>query len=120
MHTILNGKNDNWNYIGKWWLKKYDQIYNTEYLYTTCSDFKGLTKVWKSKLSDAEKSGDAAEIKRANGMVVLYDSLQLAHKCILNSFNKCVQCKNFSQAFKALSLKYTTAKSALVTTSIKG
>jgi DNA polymerase epsilon subunit 1 len=49
-------------------------------------EFKGLTKVWKSKLSDAEKSGDAAEIKRANGMVVLYDSLQLAHKCILNSF----------------------------------
>jgi hypothetical protein len=31
MHIILNGKNDNWNYIGKWWLKKYDQIYNTEY-----------------------------------------------------------------------------------------
>jgi hypothetical protein len=22
MHIILNGKNDNWNYIGKWWLKK--------------------------------------------------------------------------------------------------
>ena len=19
MHIILNGKNDNWNYIGKWW-----------------------------------------------------------------------------------------------------
>ncbi|CAC5377738.1 POLE [Mytilus coruscus] len=49
-------------------------------------EFKGLTKVWKNKLSEAEKSGDAAEIKRANGMVVLYDSLQLAHKCILNSF----------------------------------
>jgi hypothetical protein len=42
MHTIINGKNDNWNYIGKWWLKKYDQIYNTEYFFTTCSDFKGL------------------------------------------------------------------------------
>ena len=42
MHTILNGKNDNWNYIGKWWLKKYDQIYNTEYFFTACSDFKGL------------------------------------------------------------------------------
>ena len=39
MHTMLNGKNDNWNYIGKWWLKKYDQIYNTEYFFTTCSDF---------------------------------------------------------------------------------
>lgn len=49
-------------------------------------EFKGLTKVWKNKLSDAEKLRDAAEIKRANGMVVLYDSLQLAHKCILNSF----------------------------------
>jgi hypothetical protein len=42
MHTILNGKNDNWNYIGKWWLKKYDQIYNTEYFFTACSDFKGV------------------------------------------------------------------------------
>ena len=42
MHKILNGKNDNWNSIGKWWLKKYDQINNTEYFVTTCSDFNGL------------------------------------------------------------------------------
>jgi hypothetical protein len=42
MHKILNAKNDNWNSIDKWWLKKYDQIYNTEYFLTTCSDFKGL------------------------------------------------------------------------------
>lgn len=49
-------------------------------------EFKGLVKTWKRKVSEAEESGDAAEIKRANGMVVLYDSLQLAHKCILNSF----------------------------------
>nr|KAG5708707.1 hypothetical protein BaRGS_034924 [Batillaria attramentaria] len=49
-------------------------------------EFKGLTKVWKKKLSEAEEKNDAAEIKRANGLVVLYDSLQLAHKCILNSF----------------------------------
>ncbi|XP_069115944.1 LOW QUALITY PROTEIN: DNA polymerase epsilon catalytic subunit A-like [Argopecten irradians] len=49
-------------------------------------EFKGLVKVWKRKLAEAEESKDAAEIKRANGMVVLYDSLQLAHKCILNSF----------------------------------
>ncbi|CAE1311507.1 POLE [Acanthosepion pharaonis] len=49
-------------------------------------EFKGLVKVWKRKLAEAEASQDAAEIKRANGMVVLYDSLQLAHKCILNSF----------------------------------
>ena len=43
-------------------------------------------QVWKTKLSEAQSSGDAGEIKKANGMVVLYDSLQLAHKCILNSF----------------------------------
>ncbi|GFR70989.1 DNA polymerase epsilon catalytic subunit A-like, partial [Elysia marginata] len=49
-------------------------------------EFKGLTKVWKNKLSEAEKKNDAAEVKKANGLVVLYDSLQLAHKCILNSF----------------------------------
>uniref|UniRef100_A0A1I8F5T3 DNA polymerase epsilon catalytic subunit n=1 Tax=Macrostomum lignano TaxID=282301 RepID=A0A1I8F5T3_9PLAT len=31
--------------------------------------------------------GDAGEVKRCNGMLVLYDSsLQLAHKCILNFF----------------------------------
>ena len=42
MHKILNGKNDNWNSIGKFWLKKYDQIYNMEYFFTTCSNFKGL------------------------------------------------------------------------------
>lgn len=30
--------------------------------------------------------GDPGEIKAANSKAVLYDSLQLAHKCILNSF----------------------------------
>ena len=33
MHKILNGINDNWNSIGKLWLKKYDQIYNMEYFF---------------------------------------------------------------------------------------
>ncbi|XP_067928568.1 DNA polymerase epsilon catalytic subunit A-like [Watersipora subatra] len=49
-------------------------------------EFKGLTKVWNRKLAEAKASGDAAEIKKAGSMAVLYDSLQLAHKCILNSF----------------------------------
>ncbi len=31
-------------------------------------------------------AGDAEESKRAGAMVVVFDSLQLAHKCILNSF----------------------------------
>ncbi|EPY88299.1 polymerase (DNA directed), epsilon [Camelus ferus] len=49
-------------------------------------EFKGLHKVWKKKLSAAVEAGDAAEVKRCRNMEVLYDSLQLAHKCILNSF----------------------------------
>jgi DNA polymerase epsilon subunit 1 len=43
-------------------------------------------QVWKKKLSAAVEAGDAAEVKRCRNMEVLYDSLQLAHKCILNSF----------------------------------
>ncbi|XP_065643489.1 DNA polymerase epsilon catalytic subunit A isoform X2 [Hydra vulgaris] len=49
-------------------------------------EFKDLLKVWKNKVSTAKDKGDPAEIKYASGMEVLYDSLQLAHKCILNSF----------------------------------
>ncbi|KAM9259918.1 LOW QUALITY PROTEIN: DNA polymerase epsilon catalytic subunit A [Cariama cristata] len=49
-------------------------------------EFKGLHKVWKKKLSAAVETGDASEVKRCKNMEILYDSLQLAHKCILNSF----------------------------------
>ncbi|XP_075685545.1 DNA polymerase epsilon catalytic subunit A [Rhinoderma darwinii] len=49
-------------------------------------DFKGMHKVWKKKLTAACESGDAAELKRCKNMEILYESLQLAHKCILNSF----------------------------------
>ncbi|KAL8655406.1 MAG: hypothetical protein Q9210_000904 [Variospora velana] len=50
-------------------------------------DFKGKQKVWKNK-SDVLKSSraTAAEVEEAKKMVVLFDSLQLAHKVILNSF----------------------------------
>uniref|UniRef100_A0A673NRS3 DNA polymerase epsilon catalytic subunit n=1 Tax=Sinocyclocheilus rhinocerous TaxID=307959 RepID=A0A673NRS3_9TELE len=49
-------------------------------------EFKGLHKVWKKKLSTAQDNGDAAEVKSCKNMEILYESLQLAHKCILNSF----------------------------------
>lgn len=49
-------------------------------------EYKGLTKVAKASVKKAEAGGDASEIKAAQGREVLYDSLQLAHKCILNSF----------------------------------
>lgn len=48
-------------------------------------DFKGLAKVWKGKVKSID-SEDKHSIDEAKKMVVLYDSLQLAHKVILNSF----------------------------------
>ncbi|XP_020701921.2 DNA polymerase epsilon catalytic subunit A isoform X1 [Dendrobium catenatum] len=49
-------------------------------------EYKGLNKVWKGKLADAKASRNSMKIQEAQDMVILYDSLQLAHKCILNSF----------------------------------
>lgn len=50
-------------------------------------DFKGKQKVWKGKTEALKSSGASAnEIEEAKKMIVLYDSLQLAHKVILNSF----------------------------------
>ncbi|QSZ31190.1 hypothetical protein DSL72_000753 [Monilinia vaccinii-corymbosi] len=50
-------------------------------------DYKGKQKVWKGK-ADALKSAGApaVEVEEAKKMIVLFDSLQLAHKVILNSF----------------------------------
>ncbi|KAG9577134.1 DUF1744-domain-containing protein, partial [Aureobasidium melanogenum] len=50
-------------------------------------DFKGKQKVWKGKTEDLKKAGASqAEIDDAKKMIILFDSLQLAHKVILNSF----------------------------------
>ncbi|XP_046479124.1 DNA polymerase epsilon catalytic subunit 1 isoform X1 [Neodiprion pinetum] len=49
-------------------------------------EYKALTKVSKQQVSAAVAKGDAGEIKSAKNREILYDSLQLAHKCILNSF----------------------------------
>ncbi len=50
-------------------------------------DFKGKQKVWKGKTDALKSSGaTAGEIEEAIKMIVLFDSLQLAHKVILNSF----------------------------------
>ncbi|QLL31251.1 hypothetical protein HG536_0B01120 [Torulaspora globosa] len=48
-------------------------------------EFKGLAKTWKGKLSSIP-SADKHAKDEARKMIVLYDSLQLAHKVILNSF----------------------------------
>jgi len=49
-------------------------------------EYKGLHKKWKKNLTIAAKKEDLNEAKRCNNLIVIYDSLQLAHKCILNSF----------------------------------
>ncbi|KAI8985142.1 hypothetical protein BDB01DRAFT_896693 [Pilobolus umbonatus] len=49
-------------------------------------EYKGLHKKWKGKLDDANKEGSITKAAEAKNMIVLYDSLQLAHKVILNSF----------------------------------
>lgn len=48
-------------------------------------DFKGLAKTWKKNLAGIDPADKHAR-DEARKMIVLYDSLQLAHKVILNSF----------------------------------
>lgn len=50
-------------------------------------DYKGKQKVWKGKTEALKSAGAPAhEVDDAKKMIVLYDSMQLAHKVILNSF----------------------------------
>ena len=49
-------------------------------------EYKGLLKKWQGSLREAMKSDNAEGIADAKKMIILFDSLQLAHKCILNSF----------------------------------
>ncbi|KAJ3380162.1 DNA polymerase epsilon catalytic subunit [Lobulomyces angularis] len=49
-------------------------------------EYKDALKKWKKKLEDFLKVGDINGIDSAKKLIVVYDSLQLAHKCILNSF----------------------------------
>ncbi|GMK56709.1 hypothetical protein CspeluHIS016_0305490 [Cutaneotrichosporon spelunceum] len=50
-------------------------------------EYKGLHKTWKKNLDKAVDEGGALQaVDEAKKMIVIYDSLQLAHKCILNSF----------------------------------
>ena len=49
-------------------------------------EYKGLTKVWKGKQKEAEANKDVIALQEAKDLSTKYDSLQLAHKCILNSF----------------------------------
>ena len=50
-------------------------------------DYKGKAKLWKGKTESLKSSGATpSEVEAAKKMTIQYDSLQLAHKVILNSF----------------------------------
>ena len=50
-------------------------------------EFKGQQKAWKNKTDQLKSAGaPSGEVEEGKKMVVLFDSLQLAHKVILNSF----------------------------------
>jgi len=50
-------------------------------------EFKGKQKVWKAKTEALKSAGaPSAEVDEAGKMIIVFDSLQLAHKVILNSF----------------------------------
>ena len=50
-------------------------------------EYKGLLKTWKKNLDALLGDGSSlAQVDEAKKLIVVYDSLQLAHKCILNSF----------------------------------
>ena len=51
---------------------------------TTAQKFGGF--IHKYTMNQAVKDGASAKVVECTQMVIVYDSLQLAHKCILNSF----------------------------------
>eukprot|EP00762_Andalucia_godoyi_P002882 ANDGO_04423.mRNA.1 DNA polymerase epsilon catalytic subunit A len=49
-------------------------------------EYKAKHKTWQKHEQSAKEAKDTVRLRECSDMVVLYDSLQLAHKCILNSF----------------------------------
>lgn len=49
-------------------------------------EYKNLVKVWGGKYGEAQKENNPLKVEEAKNLMSLYESLQLAHKIILNSF----------------------------------
>ena len=77
-------------------------------------DFKKLTKTWKKNKGKAAASGDALAHKQAEDKETLYDSLQLAHKCILNSFYGYVMRKGARWRSMSMAAIVTTTGAELI------
>jgi DNA polymerase epsilon subunit 1 len=80
-------------------------------------EFKHLVKVWKGKLDEAIKSKDFAKKDESKNMMNLYESLQLAHKIILNSFYGYVMRKGARWHSMEMAAMVTHIGSSIITES---
>ena len=80
-------------------------------------EFKRLVKVWKANLGVAKKEGDPEKIEIAKNRMALYESLQLAHKIILNSFYGYVMKKGARWYSMEMAAMVTHAGGSIITDS---
>ena len=80
-------------------------------------EFKRLVKVWKANLGEAKKEGDPEKIEIAKNRMALYESLQLAHKIILNSFYGYVMKKGARWYSMEMAAMVTHAGGSIITDS---
>lgn len=70
-------------------------------------EYKAMSKKAKQEVIAAIKKDDHSDIKSAKNKEILYDSLQLAHKCILNSFYGYVMRKGYVK-YKSLPIAFVS------------
>jgi DNA polymerase epsilon subunit 1 len=80
-------------------------------------DFKNLVKKWKGKLEEAKSQKDFIKIEEAKNLMNLYESLQLAHKIILNSFYGYVMRKGARWYSMEMAAMVTHIGSSIITDS---
>jgi len=80
-------------------------------------DYKYLVKVWAGKLAEAKAEGDAMKMEEAKNRMNLYESLQLAHKIILNSFYGYVMRKGARWYSMEMAAMVTHTGSSIITDS---
>lgn len=75
--------------------------------------YKRLAKDWAKKMEAAAARADASAEVEASSMLTLYDSLQLAHKCILNSFYGCAAAAGAAQRGRGQRVRAAASSVAL-------
>ena len=79
-------------------------------------EFKELVKVWKARQDEGVRTGNVGLQREAKDRMALYDSLQLAHKIILNSFYGYVMRKGARWYSMEMAAMVTHIGTAIITT----